>query len=416
MIFYDHTSTLHSRLNTGIQRVVRQLGDALSEQARESFVPVIYRQGNFYRFSMGSTLDAYYSHRLRKLAWKLGSGSLRTVRRLCNQNRFLSQAKSSLFAFLEAREDKSGIVRLQGGDWYLTADSIWTHPDILQGLQSLRAAGVRTAIVLYDLIPVTNPEWVDPMNVKRFIPYTAALPSFDVVFCISEFVRQGFLKFCQERSYRIPKKVVTIPMGYTFSQNAKPSNAMMLEGLKEPFVLCVGTLEPRKNHWLLLDAFDILWNRSVDLSLVVVGFPSFGYEKTLERMRIHRLSGQKLFYLSNCNDADLEELYNRCIFTVFPSFTEGFGLPLAESLARGKPCISSDIQVFRDSAGPFGIYCNPQDPFSIATQIENLYFDRERLESLTASIRSQYSPPRWENSARIILDTLRSVEAGPAKA
>ena len=416
MILYDHTDTFHSGLNTGIQRTVKQLAYALSKTAPDAFMPVTYRGGNFFRFPVGSTLDTYFSHSVRKLAWRFGAGPLSMVRKLSNQSQFLFQLKAKFFAFLESLEDRSARLQPQAGDWYFTADSIWTHPLILEDLQRLRATGVHTAVVLYDLIPVTNAEWVTPGNRERFMPYIEALPSFDVVFCISNFTKQEFLKFCLDRGYREPKKVVTIPMGCTFAHKFQSSHTNALESLKEPFALFVGTLEPRKNHQTLLDAFDILWDRGVDLSLVLVGIPSLGFEQTLERIRTHRLSGRKLFYLSNCGDSELEGLYGQCLFTVNPSFTEGFGLPLVESLARGKPCVCSDIPVFRDVAGPFGVYFNPQDPSSIATQIESLYFDRERLESLTKLISSKYSPPRWEDSARVILDTLRSVEAGSAKA
>lgn len=412
MIVFDHTGTVHIDIKAGIQRVVVQLGSALAGKAPDVFVPVIYRQGSFFRFPIGATLDSYFSHKVRRLAWRLGAGPLSAVRRLSNQSRLLFRVKASLFACLEALEDTSARVSLRPGDWYLTADSIWIYPEILEEIRALKAQDVRTAIVLYDLIPVTSPQWVYPGHRERFMPYAEALPSFDAVFCISDCVREEFLAFCQERGYQVPPHVVTIPMGYQFAQTARPSAPTVPEIAQGEFGLCVGTLEPRKNHQALLDAFDILWEKGVALSLVIVGKPSFRSEETLARIHRHPLLGKKLFYRSNCDDGELEELYRRCRFTILPSLMEGFGLPLLESLSRGKPCLCSDISVFKNIAGEFGVYCNPTDPRSIVAQIENLGLDRARLEAMTTLISTKYRPPCWEDSAQVILDTLAAANPG----
>jgi glycosyltransferase involved in cell wall biosynthesis len=94
------------------------------------------------------------------------------------------------------------------------------------------------------------------------------------------------------------------------------------------------------------------------------------------------------------------------------SLFEGFGLPVLESLARGKPCVSSDLPVFKATAGDFGVYVNPEAPQSIAAGIVGLYGDRQRLESLTALIHSRYRAPSWKECAQVVLDTIGARQCG----
>lgn len=409
-IFYDHTDTSDSCLNTGIQRVVRQLGHILPKMASNTFVPVVHWKRRFYRMSLRSHPTNPPSTSVRRLARRLGAGPLRAVRKWSNENQMFFRCKVWLWENLEAWSLRRARVWPRANDWYLTADAIWNRPAIFKTLDSLRAAYVRTAIVVYDLTPITHPQWYDRSLVERFVIYAERLASFDVVLCISEVSKQEFLKFCRERGYQVPNKVVTIPLGYEIRESSLPLATRGLQktpaSLDGPFVLCVGTLEPRKNHPTLLDAFDMLWEREANLSLVIVGRPSYGSEEIVSRVEKHVLSGRKLFYFRNCGDAELEDLYRTCSFTVLPSFLEGYGLPVLESLARGKPCVCSDIPVFHQIAGRFGIYFDPHDPSSIAAEIEKLYRDSDRLESSAAAIRSEYSPPRWTDCGQAVLDAL----------
>jgi glycosyltransferase involved in cell wall biosynthesis len=408
MILYDYTDTFHFGKTTGIQRVVKELGFALSEKEPSDFVLVIQTQGQFYPVPVGASPDGFQLpiHPIHEFIRRMGAGPLSMVRKWSNESRILSRFKAKLWEILDSMEMQSTAIQPKVGDWYLTADAIWNWPQILSKLPSLRAQGVRTAIVHHDLTPVTHPWWHPPVLRELFLPYAEALPSCDIVFCVSEFARREFLKFCRERDCPTPKKVVTIPLGCEIMSDGTRSRANAIMVPEGPFVLYVGTLEPRKNHGSLLDGFDILWARDLGLSLVIVGKPGYGSEGTLSRIYKHPRLGTNLIYFPNCDDGELEELYRRCAFTVYPSLFEGYGLPVLESLARGKPCVCSDIAVFHEIAGSFGIYFNPEDPSSIATQIESLHLDPARLESLIASLRANYRPPSWKDSGRAVLGSL----------
>lgn len=405
MIFYDHTDTFCNGLNMGIQRVVRRLACVLKSEVPDDFVPVIQYNGDFRVVPVGSTVDRLAVHPIRKLIRRIGAGPLRRVQKWSNDNRHLVGLKTKIWQFLDASQVQGTRIRPGANDWYLTADSIWNQPQILKALPELRSMGVRTAIVHHDLIPLSHPEWCDPKHRESFAPYAEALPAFDVVFCVSDFVEEQFREFCWARSYPPPKNVVIIPLGYEISAGF-PSSKRPLDLYGGMFVLCVGTLEPRKNYRTLLEAFNIIWDRGVNVSLVIVGSPGYASKGLLTEFHNHPRFEKRLFHLTNCSDEELEQLYDLCVFTIQPSLFEGYGLPVVESLARGKPCVCSDIPVFHETAGKFGVYFNPTDAHSIAFQVETLYSDQNSREALEASILSEYRPSTWKDSARTILGGL----------
>lgn len=409
MIFYDHTDTFRYDMGTGIQRVVKQLGSALVAEAPSHVEAVVFSRGSFRRCGVRRPDDGVGRIQvLRRLIRQANWLPLNLLRSVASEYRSLRRVKAGLWAFIGASDVMAPPLRPERGDWYLTADSIWERPEVLARLPALRARGVGTAVVHYDLMAITRPHWCDPKFTRAFVPFAEALPGFDVVFCISDFVREEFLNYCRKKGVRVPPTVIVIPLGHEIDHPSSDTAGVATQSLREPFILCVGSLEPRKNHRALLDAFDLVWARGVDLSLVIVGRPGYASGDTVARIRSHPRFGRNLFHLSGCSDEELEQLYRRCAFTIVVSLFEGFGLPLVESLARGKPCVSSDLPVFKASAGTFGVYVNSEDPQSIADGIVRLYGDHEHLESLTALIHSRYRPPRWKECARVVLDTIES--------
>jgi glycosyltransferase involved in cell wall biosynthesis len=409
VILYDHTDTFRYDMGTGIQRVVKQLGSALVVEAPSHVEAVVFSRGSFRRCGLRRPDNGVGRIQvLRRLIRQANWLPLNLLRSVASEYRSLRRVKAGLWAFIGASDVMAPPLRPERGDWYLTADSIWERPEVLTRLPALRARGVGTAVVHYDLMAITHSDWCDPRFARAFVPYAEALSGFDVVFCISDFVREEFLHYCRRKGVRVPATVSVIPLGHEIDQPSSDASGVATRPLPEPFILCVGSLEPRKNHRALLDAFDLVWARGVDLSLVIVGRPGYASGDTVARIRSHLRFDRNLFHLSGCSDEELEQLYRRCAFTIVVSLFEGFGLPLVESLARGKPCISSDLPVFKASARDFGVYVNPEDPQSIAAGILGLYGNPERLEALIALISAGYKQPSWKDCARVVLDTLGS--------
>jgi len=411
MIYFDHTSTFRLGRTTGIQRVVRQLGASLLSQLPRDFTTVTFSSGRFYPCALGLQ-EQRTVHQFRQWLRKRTEVPFERLRNLVSTSAYLSQIKATLWDMLEQPPTIGEPVQFDKGDWYFTADALWEMPNALSKVAALRQAGVSTAAVHYDLAPLLHPDWCASASSRMFLRYAQSLSQFDVVFCISEQVKSEFTKFCRQHGLRSPDTIVTIQLGHEIHQGAAKMGAGRTAIPNKPFALCVGTLDQRKNQHALLDAFDALCDKRIDLHLVIVG--SIGYQGERIRSRIlnHHLYGDKLILLSDCPDAELEHLYRECWFTVCSSLFEGYGLPVVESLARGKPCICSDLAVFHETAGDFGVYFDPKDFHSIAERIQDVCLNADRLASLAQKIRINYHPPTWSRCARVVLNTLGYGDSG----
>jgi alpha-1,2-rhamnosyltransferase len=133
----------------------------------------------------------------------------------------------------------------------------------------------------------------------------------------------------------------------------------------EPVFLMVSTIEPRKNHAYLLDAFDRAWADGSRARLCIVGKIGWKCEALIDRIRQHRELNRRLFMFNSLSDKSLEHAYEHATALVFPSHVEGFGLPLVEAMQRGLPAMGSDIPVFREIGGDYMAYFDLADPQSL---------------------------------------------------
>ena len=155
-----------------------------------------------------------------------------------------------------------------------------------------------------------------------------------------------------------------------------------------------GTLEVRKNHKLVLDAFDNgLFEEGY--KLVFVGREDWRNEEFLNRVWNHKRYNKDIFFFNRLNDSSLDILYKKAIMLAFPSYDEGFGLPIVESLVRGTPVIAADIPVMREVGGDLAIYFeqdNVADFISVfRNKVENIDAYNQLIENL-----KRYRPEPWD--------------------
>ncbi len=134
--------------------------------------------------------------------------------------------------------------------------------------------------------------------------------------------------------------------------------------------LAVGTIEPRKNHQYLLDAFDRLWAKGGDMILCCVGKCGWKNEDVLLRIKKHKLYGKNLFLWNDLNDDELGFCYQHAQMLLFASHAEGFGLPIIEGLNFGLPVMASDIPVHREVGKNNIDYFDLADVDDLVTKIE----------------------------------------------
>ncbi|NTW40028.1 MAG: glycosyltransferase family 4 protein, partial [Cellulomonadaceae bacterium] len=169
-------------------------------------------------------------------------------------------------------------------------------------------------------------------------------------------------------------------------------------------VLAVGSHEPRKNHLNLLHAAELCWGRGDDFALAFVGGNAWGDREFSRRVAELQALGHPVRVLLGPPDALLGGAYRAARFTVFPSLSEGFGLPVAESLAAGTPVITSDIGSMREIASRGGaLVVDPHDPRAIAAAMSRLLRDdallgdlRAQAAARPASTWADYAARAWD--------------------
>ncbi len=247
-------------------------------------------------------------------------------------------------------------------------------------------AGPRVAL-FHDAIALKFPELSAAKTVARFPPYLAELLRFDGVAAVSEDSRASLVDYWQWLGAKSAPPVVAIPLGI----DAPPAPATASLNAGEPEILCVGSLEGRKNHLALLEACESLWARGVRFSLRLIGLaqPQTG-AAALQRVRELQAAGRPLRYDGPVGEAELERAYAACTFTVYPSLVEGFGLPVLESLARGKPCICSGRGALGESArGGGALMLDRVGANDLAAALDRLLGSPAELAALAEAARAR---------------------------
>jgi len=274
-----------------------------------------------------------------------------------------------------------------------------------------RNAGVRLNFVVYDILPILYPEWWDfdvSIAHKRWL--RSVLKYSDSVACISQVVADEVIEFCSLDSCpeNISKKVHSFHLGANL-ESSSPSVGIP-EGFAEHKVnmlrydtfLMVGTVEPRKGHLEVLEAFNWLWAKNHKVNLIIVGKPGWMMDEFLLRIKSHALLGQSLFYYDRASDEFLEVLYKESTCLIAASKAEGFGLPLIEAARYGLPIIARDIPIFREVAGEFATYFSDDKLSSVVLSWLDSYRNNAHIHSKGMGFYS------WEESSKQMLSILKT--------
>ncbi len=385
-ILLDLTHTSHTRARTGIQRLARSLWG----QWREFALPVCrdpYRRGwrPLERWEL-DTLDQARPAANRKATWPL-------------------QARLRGWA---ARAAGRGNAAIPSGSAFLTPEIF--SPSVAQALTELFAGvdGPRAA-VFPDAVAVKFPELTPAKTVARYPAYLQELLRFDGVAAISEESRDALVDYWRWLGLSGTPPVVAIPLGVQRPAESAGICSGAAPGAA-PTVLCVGSLEGRKNHLALLEACETLWKAGLAFELRLIGLtnPETG-QAVRERISALGRAGFPLRYEGAVEDRVLEEAYRDCSFTVYPSLAEGFGLPIAESLSRGRVCVCSGRGALGETARGGGcLALDRVDPTGLAEGIGRLLRSPEELAGLTAAAAAR--PVRtWADYARELSEWLREL-------
>lgn len=295
-------------------------------------------------------------------------------------------------------------------DVYILLGSNWYCEEILEfGKQHVDAGGIVVQMI-YDLIPHLAPQYCGQHATETFRAFLERTYRYANRFtCISDCSRREFLDYLASQG--VTREAVTVPLAHEFDgyprnsvlARAESADARVLEG--RPFVLCVGTIEPRKNGAGLLRAWErLLAERDPQAlpALVFAGKLLTSSTEFIERLNANPLLRQSVVLLPAPTDADLAFLYSQAMFSVFPSKYEGWGLPVGEAAWFGKYAISSYASSLPEVCGDLIDYVNPDDPDDIARALAHALDNPAYIAARESRIRE--APLRsWDEVADRLL-------------
>lgn len=399
----------HPNDNSGIQRVVRNVIARLNDEARDiECIPVVFVNGKVYHVRSLAPLDtsapmralsrAHIAlERLRFQHWSIHSRvkRLRPFRHSKLAERLLYIAARitdsplavilRLAALMHRKEPpptRATPFEPQAGDQLLLLDSSW-HADFFPVAERLKQQGVGIVSVIYDLIPLTHPQFCDAGLVRVFDHWFDWIArTADGYIAISKTIRD---QVKHEVTLRLGAEITAqrwfdyfylgSELDLVKQSPAIDKNLPRIFDSQAPVYLMVSTIEPRKNHQYLLDAFDILWHEKQEVRLCIIGKVGWKCEDLLHRIRRHPQLNKRLFMFNRLDDCGLQYAYQHSKALIFPSFVEGFGLPIVEAMQRGLPVMASDIPIFREIGGDYAAWFSLETPASLATLIKRYEHD-----------------------------------------
>lgn len=282
-------------------------------------------------------------------------------------------------------------------------------------LQSYRNQGVHTYFVVHDLLPLLLPECFPPGATPAFKLWLEAVLKNNGVLCVSESVADDLKRWIKTQD----TPSYSGHIGW-FHHGADFENSFASKGISnqaELFLnsmngkinfIMVGTIEPRKAHLQVINAFQQLWTRGYKANLLIVGNEGWKnlskssrrtIPQTLQAISKNSELNKQLFWLPNVNDAYLARLYQSSQCLIMASEGEGFGLPLLEAARYKIPILARDLPVFKEILGSSATYFSGKDPDDLAlaiTRWDHLYSRGEHARS------DQVKHQTWHDSAQQI--------------
>ena len=300
------------------------------------------------------------------------------------------------------------------GDTLLCLGATWGIPDYAGRLRvAQQRYGLHPALLVYDIVPVRHPEWCPPDIVRIFGHWLeSVLPLCRSVLAISRATAHDVERYAAEHNIALRCPVCPLPMGTGFSVPPGDDDPVPARPLPQAgsYILFVSTIEARKNHGLLVR----MWRRLLaDMppetvpTLVFAGHVGWLVNDFMQQLRNSAFLNGKIRLEENPSDPELAALYRGCLFTLFPSLYEGWGLPVTESLAFGKPCLASNVTAMPEAGGTLARYFDPENVAEATRIIRATIEDRAGLAAWEEQVRREFRPVPWAAAADALIATLR---------
>lgn len=371
-LYIDVSNVMTVNFLTGIQRVVREITVRLYKRTDIETVLLSYsNEGDVFNIVDKEAFLDYFDK---------GAG---------DKNDLINYRKIKI-------ED------IESSSVFLDIDSVWnTRLRRSYLLPKLKDNGVKIAVFIHDVLSITHPQYSHQNTAFFFMDYIGAYMIYaDLIITSTETTLEAINKLTLDLGLK-EKKGAVVTFGSDFKKDEREEGAVspyVINKIKiKKYALIVGTIEPRKNHAVALRAFEKkLFSR--DISLVFAGRFGWNIEEFKKEIENHPQLNKKLIHISGANDATIDYLYKNAYVTLFPTFNEGFGLPLIESIERGTPMIASNCQVLREIGKDFCGYFEPNNEDELISHIEN-FLDNPKEYQRAKDHLKDYTPVTWDESA-----------------
>lgn len=317
---------------------------------------------------------------------------------------------------LEAAPD----LRFRAGSWLVNLGSSWWLPGYHQAVREARARhGLRYAPLLHDCGPVVVPEHSEPAVTARFARWLSVLSAeADLLLTVSEATARDLARLRAECLPGLPEAPVAVLRPDAAPRQAPAARAHpAAEALaRQPYILFVATIESRKDHLFVLNAWLALLRRrgAAVPKLVLAGRSGFGAGPALALLeRAPQFEG-RVVRLADVSDGALAELYRGALFTIYNSAHEGWGLPVTEALAAGKVVVAPGHSGLLESGAGLALHFEPGSEPGFLALVERLLDDPAFRRAQEARIAASLRLRSWPEVAAGLVDTLAT--APPAVA
>lgn len=254
--------------------------------------------------------------------------------------------------------------------------------------------GIKIISMIYDLIPITHPEYFPKKDQEMFEPrINEILKISDGIICISNATKKDLIDFASYNKKQTPP-IISALLATDLKQIA-PATPL----LGHPYFVILGTIEPRKNHVLLFQ----IWSHLIDLcgkdtpKLVIIG-QRRAKEPGLAVKILDRSPKLKPFIIEHsASDEEISNYLHYAQALLFPTFSEGYGLPIIEALIAGTPVIASDLPVFKEIAGDIPEYISPLDGKKWLGTIIDYTNPHSKARVAQLNRIANFIPPTWRD-------------------
>lgn len=255
----------------------------------------------------------------------------------------------------------------------------------------------KSIVTVHDLAFIRYPEYIEPKNLKYLqTQLPRSLKAAHKIIAVSQFTKQELIDI-----FNLPEEKIAVVyegVGESFKRIDKTEKKMPYK-----YVLCTSTLEPRKNIEGLIRAFHVSGLK--DYKLVITGGKGWLYEGIFKLIKELGLE-KDIVFLGYVKDVDLPIIYSGASLFVFPSFYEGFGLPLLEAMACGVPVVSSRVnEILGDNA----YFIDPKEPSDIANGITEVLNNMDLQQELIRKGLDHVKKFTWQRCAEETLKVYKSL-------